>query len=326
MKHFTSVHDIGSLEQLLAKAKEIKKNKFADEHAGKHLTLLLVFFNASLRTMLSTQKAAENVGMRVMVLNVKEGAWNLETQHGVMMDGDKAEHLLEAIPVMGCYADIIGVRSFAGLTSKEEDYGETVLNQFIRFSGRPVISLESATRHPLQSFADLITIEEYKPVDKPNIVLTSPHPSALPQAVANSFAEWVLAADYPLTIAHPKGYALQEGFTKGARITHDQKEALEGAHFVYAKNWSANQEPHYGKRLHKDTSWMVDEKKMALTNNAWFMHCLPVRRNVVVSDGVLDGKHSLVIPQAANREIAAQVICKEIIDSLKQEAHEIKRI
>ncbi len=327
MKHFTSVHDIGPLEQALAKAREIKKDKFAYADAGKHLTLLLVFFNASLRTRLSTQKAAENLGMHVMVLNIKKGAWLLETQHGVVMDGDKAEHLLEAIPVMGCYADVIGVRSFAGLTSKEEDYGETVLNQFIRYSGKPVINLESATRHPLQSFADLITIEEYKTIAKPKIVLTwAPHPSALPQAVANSFAEWVLAAGYSLTITHPKNYELHNAFTAGADIVYDQEEALQGAHFVYAKNWSAFQDPFYGKRLHGDPSWTIDERKMALTDNAWFMHCLPVRRNVVVSDKVLDSPRSLVIPQAANREIAAQIVCKSMIDSIKQKSHEVKRI
>lgn len=317
MLHFTSVKDTGPLDQAIARALEIKKDPFADCTLGKHRTALLLFFNSSLRTRLSTQKAAENLGMNVIVLDVQQGAWNLETRKGVVMDSDKPEHLLEAIPVMGCYADIIGVRSFARFESKEADYNEEILNQFIRYSGKPVISMESATRHPLQSFADHITIEEYKKKAKPKVVLTwAPHPKALPQAVANSFAEWMVAAGYDLTITHPQGYELDERFTRGAKIVYDQAEAFRGADFIYAKNWAAYRDPVYGKILSRDMSWMVDSRKMELTNNAYFMHCLPVRRNMIVSDQVLDSHASLVIPQAANRETAAQAVIKSILETL----------
>ena len=317
MLHFTSVKDAGPLNQAIARALDIKKNPFADSHLGKHKTALLLFFNSSLRTRLSTQKAAENLGMNVIVLDVQQGAWNLETRKGVVMDSDKPEHLLEAIPVMGCYADIIGVRSFARFESKEADYNEEILNQFIRYSGKPVISMESATRHPLQSFADHITIEEYKKKAKPKVVLTwAPHPKALPQAVANSFAEWMVAAGYDMTITHPQGYELDERFTRGAKIVYDQAEAFRGADFIYAKNWAAYRDPVYGKILSRDMSWMVDSKKMKLTDNAYFMHCLPVRRNMIVSDQVLDSSASLVIPQAANRETAAQAVIKSILETL----------
>lgn len=305
------------MDQAIARALEIKKDPFADCTLGKHRTALLLFFNSSLRTRLSTQKAAENLGMNVIVLDVQQGAWNLETRKGVVMDSDKPEHLLEAIPVMGCYADIIGVRSFARFESKEADYNEEILNQFIRYSGKPVISMESATRHPLQSFADHITIEEYKKKAKPKVVLTwAPHPKALPQAVANSFAEWMVAAGYDLTITHPQGYELDERFTRGAKIVYDQAEAFRGADFIYAKNWAAYRDPVYGKILSRDISWMVDSRKMELTNNAYFMHCLPVRRNMIVSDQVLDSHASLVIPQAANRETAAQAVIKSILETL----------
>lgn len=318
MKYFTSVNDIGPLDIAIQEAMRTKKEKFSDSNLGKNHTALLIFFNSSLRTRLSTQKAAENLGMNVIVLDVQQGAWNLETRKGVIMDGDKPEHLLEAIPVMGCYADIIGVRSFARFESKEEDYGEVILNQFIQYSGKPVISLESATRHPLQSFADHITIEEYKTVEKPRVVLTwAPHPKALPQAVPNSFAEWMIAAGYPLTITHPRGYELDERFTQGATITYDQQEAFRGADFIYAKNWAAYRDPDYGRILSTDPSWMVDRKKMELTSNAFFMHCLPVRRNMIVTDEVLDSPRSIVISQAANREIAAQVVLRSILKTLQ---------
>ncbi|MDD5714916.1 MAG: acetylornithine carbamoyltransferase [Bacteroidales bacterium] len=319
MVHFTSVKDAGSLDKAVEEAFWIKKNRFADSDLGKNRTALLIFFNSSLRTRLSTQKAAENLGMKVIVLDVQQGAWNLETRKGVIMDGDKPEHLLEAIPVMGCYADIIGVRSFARFENKEDDYQEVILNQFIRYAGKPVISLEAATRHPLQSFADHITIEEFKTREKPRIVLTwAPHPRALPQAVPNSFAEWMIAAGYHVTITHPKGYELDEPFTRGAEIVYDQKEAFRGADFIYAKNWAAFRDPVYGKILNTDRSWMVDNNKMRLTDNAFFMHCLPVRRNMIVSDEVLDGPRSLVIPQAANREIAAQVVIKRILNEISK--------
>ncbi|MFI3291957.1 MAG: N-acetylornithine carbamoyltransferase [Rikenellaceae bacterium] len=318
MKKFTSVADIGDLKAAIAEALEVKKNRFAYKHLGENKTLMLVFFNSSLRTRLSTQKAAMNLGMNVMVLDVNQGAWKLETERGVVMDGDKAEHLLEAIPVMGSYCDIIGVRSFAKFENKEDDYSEKVVEQFIKYSGRPVFSMEAATGHPLQSFADLITIEEHKTVERPKVVLTwAPHPNALPQAVPNSFAEWMCAADYDFVITHPEGYELDDKFTKGAKIEYDQRKAFEGADFIYAKGWAAYADPNYGKVLSRDRSWTVDEEKMALTNNAHFMHCLPVRRNMIVTDGVIESERSLVIPEAANREISAQVVIKRILEGLE---------
>ena len=317
MKKFTCVEDIGYLKEALREALEVKRDRFAYKHLGENKTLLMIFFNSSLRTRLSTQKAAMNLGMNVMVLDVNQGAWKLETERGVVMDGDKAEHLLEAIPVMGSYCDIIGVRSFAGLKDRKEDYEERVIEQFIKYSGRPVFSMEAATRHPLQSFADLITIEEHKRTPRPKVVLTwAPHPKALPQAVANSFAEWVLKSDYELVITHPKGYELDEKFTRGATIEYDQRKAFEGADFIYAKNWSAYSGNNYGKVLCEDKDWTVDAEKMALTNNAFFMHCLPVRRNMIVTDEVIEAPTSLVIPEAANREISAQVVLKRMLESL----------
>lgn len=317
MKQFTNVKDIGNLDAAVKEALEVKKNRFAYKHLGENKTLLMIFFNSSLRTRLSTQKAAMNLGMNVIVLDVNQGAWKLETERGVIMDGDKPEHLLEAIPVMGCYCDVIGVRSFARFENKQDDYSEKILNQFIRYSGRPVFSMEAATRHPLQSFADLITIEEYKTKKRPKVVLTwAPHPKALPQAVPNSFAEWMREADYDFVITHPKGYELSEEFTAGVPIIYDQDEALAGADFVYAKNWSAFADPNYGKVLSTDRSWTITTEKMALTNNAYFMHCLPVRRNMIVSDDVIEGPRSIVIPEAANREISAQVVLKRILESL----------
>ncbi len=317
MKNFTNVTDIGDLNAAVKEALEVKANKFAYKHLGENKTLLMIFFNSSLRTRLSTQKAAMNLGMNVIVLDVNQGAWKLETERGVIMDGDKPEHLLEAIPVMGCYCDIIGVRSFAQFQSKTDDYEEKIINQFIRYSGRPVFSMEAATRHPLQSFADLITIEEYKTTERPKVVMTwAPHPKSLPQAVPNSFAEWMNAAGYEFVITHPHGYELAPEFVGNARVEYDQNKALEGADFVYAKNWSAYADPNYGKVLSTDRSWTVTAEKMALTNNAYFMHCLPVRRNMIVSDEVIEGPRSLVIPEAANREISAEVVLKRILESL----------
>ncbi len=318
MKKFTCVEDIGNLKLAIKEALQVKKHRFGFTELGRNRTLLMIFFNSSLRTRLSTQKAAMNLGMNVMVLDVNQGAWKLETERGVIMDSDKPEHLLEAIPVMGSYCDIIGVRSFAQFESKEADYNETVVEQFIKYSGRPVFSMEAATRHPLQSFADLITIEENKKVKRPKVVLTwAPHPRSLPQAVANSFAEWMVAADYDVVITHPEGYELDEKFTKGATIEYDQKKAFEGADFIYAKNWSAYTGDNYGKVLSQDRSWTVDSEKMALTNNAYFMHCLPVRRNMIVTDEVIESEQSLVIEEAANREISAQVVLKRILEGLK---------
>jgi len=318
MRHFTNVHDLGDLQLALNEAFEIKKDRFKYVELGRNKTLLMIFFNSSLRTRLSTQKAAMNLGMNVMVLDVNQGAWKLETERGVIMDGDKTEHLLEAIPVMGCYCDIIGVRSFARFENKNDDYNEVIINQFIKYSGRPVFSMEAATRHPLQSFADLITIEEYKKTARPKVVMTwAPHPRPLPQAVPNSFAEWMNATDYEFVITHPKGYELADQFVGNARVEYDQMKALEGADFVYAKSWGAYEDDFYGQVLSKDRAWTVSADHMAVTNNAYFMHCLPVRRNMIVMDDVIEGPQSIVIPEAANREISAQVVIKHILEGLE---------
>lgn len=318
MRYFKSVTDIGDLKEAVREAMQVKANRFAYKKLGQDKTLLMIFFNSSLRTRLSTQKAAMNLGMNVIVLDVNQGAWKLETERGVIMDGDKPEHLLEAIPVMGCYCDVIGVRSFARFENKQDDYEEKIFNQFVKYSGRPVFAMETATVHPLQSFADLITIEEYKTVERPRVVLTwAPHPKALPQAVPNSFAQWMNAAGYDFVITHPHGYELSSEFTQGATIEYDQDKALAGADFVYAKNWSAYEDPNYGKVLSTDRSWTITTEKMALTNNARFMHCLPVRRNMIVTDDVIESERSIVIPEAANREISAQVVLKRILEGLK---------
>ncbi len=321
MRSFLNVSDIGDLRQALAEAQELKNNRFKYQQLGKNKTLMMIFFNNSLRTRLSTQKAAMNLGMNVIVLDVNAGAWKLETERGVIMDGDKSEHLLEAIPVMGCYCDMIGVRSFAGLTDREYDYAETVVQQFIKYSGRPVFAMETATVHPLQAFADLITIEEHKTVERPKVVLTwAPHCRALPQAVPNSFAQWMNAAeDIDLVITHPEGYELDPQFVGNAKVTYNQREAFEGADFIYAKNWSCpgvTNPADYGKILSKDMSWTVDEEHMSWTNNGKFMHCLPVRRGLIVTDDVIESKNSLVIPEAANREISASVVIKRMLESL----------
>ena len=321
MRKFFNVGDIGDIAAALEEAREVKKNRFAWKHLGENRTIMLVFFNSSLRTRLSSQKAATNLGMNPIVLNIGQESWKLETELGVVMDGDKGEHLREAIPVMASYCDIIGLRSFAGLKDREYDYSETVLSQFIEYSGKPVISLESATVHPCQAFADLITIDEFKKKARPKVVLSwAPHPKALPQAVPNSFAEWMNAADVDFVITNPEGYDLDPKFAGDAIVEHDQMKALEGADFVYAKNWSCpgvNNPDDYGKILSKDPSWTIDAKHMAVTENAFFMHCLPVRRNVIVSDEVIDSPQSIVIPEAANREISAQVVMKRMLESLK---------
>jgi len=317
MRNFLSVKDIGNLETAVKEALEIKADRFRYNTLGKNKTLMMVFFNSSLRTRLSTQKAALNLGMNVIVLDINQGAWKLETERGVIMDGDKPEHILEAIPVMGSYCDVIGVRSFARFESKEDDYNEVILNQFIKHSGRPVFSMEAATRHPLQSFADLITIEEHKTKSRPKVVMTwAPHPKSLPQAVPNSFAEWMNATDYEFVITHPKGYELDPEFVGNARVEYDQMKAFEGADFIYAKNWSAYTGDNYGKILSTDRSWTVSERQMAVTDNAFFMHCLPVRRNMIVTDEIIESPRSLVIPEAANREISATVVLKRILVGL----------
>lgn len=316
MRSFFHVSDIGDLGKALEEAKQVKATPFAWQELGRNKTIMLLFFNSSLRTRLSSQKAALNLGMNPIVLNVGSDSWKLETQLGVVMDGDKSEHLREAIPVIGSYCDIIGVRSFAGLTDRDFDYQETILNQFIEYSGRPVISLESATVHPCQAFADLITIEEHKTVRRPKVVMTwAPHPRALPQAVPNSFAEWMNAADVDFVITQPEGYELDPRFVGNARVEYDQMKAFEGADFVYAKNWSSYL--HYGQILSQDRGWTVGARQMAVTNDACFMHCLPVRRNMIVTDEVIDSPRSLVIPEAANRVVSAQVVMKRMLEELQ---------
>lgn len=324
MQSFLNVKDLGNVDVALAEAMEIKAERFRHVELGRNKTLLMIFFNNSLRTRLSTQKAAMNLGMNVIVLDVNQGAWKLETERGVVMDGDKSEHLLEAIPVMGSYCDVIGVRSFAGLTDRDYDYAETVYNQFVRYSGRPVFAMETATVHPLQAFADLITIREHWTEERrPKVVLTwAPHPRALPQAVPNSFAEWMRAADVEFVVTHPEGYELDPQFVGDARVEYDQIRAFEGADFVYAKNWSCpgvTRPGDYGKVLgdyHDNLSWTVSDRQMAVTNDARFMHCLPVRRNMIVTDSVIESPRSLVIPEAANREISATVVLKRILEAL----------
>ena len=317
MKHFTSMKQLGDLQAALAEAAYVKANPFADQALGHNNTVLLVFFNNSLRTRLSTQKAALNLGMNPIVLDVNQGAWKLETGRGVVMDGDKSEHILEAIPVMGSMCDMIGVRSFARFESRDDDYNEVILNQFIQYSGKPVFSMEAAIRHPLQTFADIITIEEYKTKARPKVVMTwAPHPRALPQAVPNSFAEGMSMTDYDFVIANPEGYDLAPEFVGNAKVTHNQDEALEGADFVYAKNWAPYREDIYGKVVNYDMNWTVSKEKMALTNDAFFMHCLPVRRNMIVTDDVIESPRSLVIPEAANRVVSAQTVLKMLLQSL----------
>lgn len=320
MKQFMYPSHLGDLKKALAEAFEIKQDRYKFESLGRHKTALLIFFNNSLRTRLSTQKAAMNLGMNVIVLDVNQGAWKLETERGVVMDGDKSEHLLEAIPVMSSYCDVIGVRTFARFESRQDDYTESIIRQFIEHSGKPVFSMESATVHPLQAFADLITIEEYRKQPHPKVVMTwAPHPKALPQAVPNSFAQWMLAADMDFVYTCPEGYELDQQFVGDLRPEYDQMKALEGADFVYAKNWSCpgvTRPDDYGEVLSKDMNWMIDSAHMAVTNNAHFMHCLPVRRNMIVSDDVIEAPTSLVIPEAANREISATVVLKRILQSL----------
>ena len=317
MRHFTSITQLEDLGKTIEEAKYVKANPFADQELGRNKTLLMIFFNSSLRTRLSTQKAALNLGMNVIVLDVNQGAWKLETEHGVIMDGDKPEHLLEAVPVMGSYCDVIGVRAFAGLEDRDKDYNEVIINQFIKYSGKPVFSMEAATTHPLQTLADLLTIEEHKKTAKPKIVMTwAPHPKALPQAVPNSFAEGINMTDYEFVITHPEGYELDPKYVGRAKVEYDQRKAFKGADFIYAKNWSAYSGDNYGKILCTDRDWTVDAEKMALTNNAFFMHCLPVRRNMIVTDEVIESPQSLVIPEAANRVVSAQTILKEILANL----------
>ena len=316
MKLFSSVHDVDDIKAITAEALALKRNPFAFQHLGKNKTMALVFLNPSLRTRMSTQKAALNLGMNVMVLNMDKEGWALELRDNVIMNGTTVEHIREAAAVMGQYADIIGVRSFPGLKNREEDYSEMIFNKFVEFCGVPVVSLESATRHPLQSLADLVTIEELKTRERPKVVLTwAPHVKPLPQAVPNSFAEWMCKADVDFTIAHPEGYDLCTDFTKGATITHNQDEALADADFIYVKNWSAY-EP-YGKIFPGNEDWMLNNEKLKNTHNGKVMHCLPVRRNLELSDEILDGESSIVVQEAANRVWAAQAVLKRMLEAAK---------
>jgi N-succinyl-L-ornithine transcarbamylase len=327
MTNFLSLADVSDLNALIQSGLAAKANPFADEQLGKHKTIGLIFFNSSLRTRLSTQKAAQNLGLNVMIMNVGQDSWGLEMEEGVIMNGDKAEHVREAAAVIGRYCDIIGIRAFAELKDRDKDYQEQVMHQFAKYAGTvrrpvPIVNLESATRHPLQSLADCITIEEAKAqanLVRPKVVLTwLPHFKPLPQAVANSFCEWMNAraktGDVDFVVTHPEGYELAPEFVGNAQVIYNQREAFADADFLYGKNWSSYTQ--YGQVLTQDPSWAVTMEHMRLTNNGKFMHCLPVRRNLKVADEVLDSPQSLVIEQAANREWSAQAVLKEILKSL----------
>lgn len=312
MTNFLSIHDVTDLDALIQSGLDAKQNPFANQHLGRNKTIGLIFFNSSLRTRLSTQKAAQNLGLNVMIMNVGQDSWGLEMEDGVIMNGDKAEHVREAAAVIGRYCDLIGIRAFAELKDREKDYREQVMTQFAKYAGVPIVNLESATRHPLQSLTDCITIEEFKTKARPKVVLTwLPHFKPLPQAVANSFCEWMNRRDVEFVITHPEGYELAPEFVGNATVCYDQHKAFEGADFIYGKNWSSY--THYGQVLTQDPAWIVTMEKMQLTDNGKFMHCLPVRRNMKVTDAVLDSPQSVVIEQAANREWSAQAVLKELL-------------
>ncbi|WP_373552493.1 N-acetylornithine carbamoyltransferase [Haliscomenobacter sp.] len=315
MKDFTSAKDATDLAELVQLARDIKADPFKYRDAGKDKTMVLLFFNPSLRTRLSTEKAALNLGMQVISMNADQG-WTLEFEEGAIMNAGSAEHVKEAAAVVSQYADIIGIRTFPGLKDREKDYSEQVIEAFKRYASVPIISLESATRHPLQSLADVITIEEFKKKDRPKVVLSwAPHVRALPQAVPNSFVEWMKIANVDLVVTNPEGYELADEFMEGVQLEYDQKKAFEGADFVYAKNWSSYRE--YGQILNQDPAWTITQDKLVnWANDARFMHCLPVRRNVVVEDAVLDGPNSIVIAQANNRTWAAQAVVKKVLEGL----------
>jgi N-succinyl-L-ornithine transcarbamylase len=320
MQHFISVKDVPDVEQLVQLAIASKQNPLAHQHLGKNKRIGLLFMNPSLRTRLSTVVAAQQLGMEAVVFNVDKEGWALEFEEGAIMSGNTVEHVKDAAPILGSYFDILCIRSFPSLKNKEDDYSEMVMHSFIQYAGIPIVSLESGTLHPLQSLTDIVTITEYlqkQPIigRKPKVVLTwAPHIKPLPQCVSNSFAQWVNAwgkADF--VIAHPEDYELDEQFTKGATITHDQNAALAGADFVYVKNWSTYHD--YGKIYSNDPAWMLTLDKLQITNQAKVMHCLPVRRNVELSDEVLDSEHSIVTQQAANRVWAAQAVLTQILQS-----------
>ncbi len=313
MNQFTSIYDVDNVPALVQSALDLKASPFAHKNLGQDKTMILLFFNPSLRTRLSTERAGFNLGMNVINMNAKQG-WALEFEDGAVMNMDRAEHVKEAAAVISQYADVIGIRTFPSLTDREKDYQDAILNSFIRYAKVPVISLESAIRHPLQSLTDLITIEELKKTARPKVVLSwAPHPKALPQAVSNSFIEWMQAADVDLQVTHPRGYELAPEFIKDTTVIYDQAEAFAEADFIYTKNWSAFKP--YGKIIPQENDWMISADKMALTNQAHFMHCLPVRRNVIVEDAVIDSAESAVIQQAGNRTYAAQAVLKTILET-----------
>lgn len=314
MRNFLSVDDVTNPEQFALEAIQLKQNKFSYQHLGKNKTMVLVFLNSSLRTRLSTQKAAQNLGMQTIVLNLTQDSWSMEYEDGAIMNEGKAEHIKEGAAVIAAYADIIGIRAFPSLTEKEKDEQEFVLHKFLENVNVPVLNMESATVHPLQSLTDLMTIREHTSKKRPKVVLSwAPHVRPLPHCVANSFAEWMNKSDVEFVITHPKGYELNTKFTGNATILNKQEEAFENADFIYAKNWSAYHD--YGKILDVSDNWIINAKKMRLTNNGKFMHCLPTRRNVEVADDVLDSNYSLVIQQATNREFAAQAVLKSILEN-----------
>lgn len=311
MKKYTEIKDISNLNETIKEAILLKMNPHEFQDLGKHKTLVMLFFNASLRTRLSTEKAAKNLGMDVMVLNVND-AWQLEFEDGTVMNANTSEHVKEAAQVISQYADIIAVRAFPTLTDKTKDQSEYILKSFEKYATVPIVNMESATAHPLQALADAITIAELAEKPKPKVVLSwAPHPKALPQAVANSFVEMMQNLEVDFTITHPEGYELDKNITKQIPINYNQEEALQDADFVYVKNWSNFND--YGKVLNQDENWMMTKDKLG---NAKFMHCLPVRRNVVVEDAVLDSENSVVIKQANNRTYAAQIVLKQILEGL----------
>lgn len=314
--NYTSIKEIDSLKKWVKQALKIKKDPLKNQRLGKDKTLVMLFFNPSLRTRLSTQKAAINLGMNVMVMNFGAEGWTLEFEDGTIMNQGASEHIKEAAEVVSQYCDIIAIRAFAGLTDKEKDNAETVMNGFVKYATVPIVNMESTTGHPLQSLADAITMAEFKTKHKPKVVLTwAPHPKALPQAVANSFVEMMqLQRDMDFVITHPEGYELNPEITKDSVIEYNQDKAFENADFIYAKNWSNYND--YGKVTNTDKNWTVTAEKMKLTNNAKFMHCLPVRRNVIVADEVIDSENSIVIQQAHNRTYSAQLVLQKILKRL----------
>lgn len=319
MKNFLSVNDAGNIDFLIKTALDFKKNPLSDQGVGKGKRIGLLFLNPSMRTRLSTQIAAQNLGMEAIVFNASQEGWSFEFEEGAIMNGTTAEHVKDAAPILGNYFDILGVRTFPSLKNREEDYAEKIMNQFVKYCGIPVVSLESATVHPLQSLTDVITISEHLPIKnktKAKVVLTwAPHVKPLPQCVANSFSQWMNAwkkADF--VIANPVGYDLDKKFTGDAQILHDQEEALKDADFVYVKNWSSFED--YGKIIPVGTDWLLSTEKLKVTNNAKVMHCLPVRRNVELSDEILDSKSSIITEEAGNRVWAAQTVLANILNGL----------